>query len=168
MRLLVNTSELRHAVGSEKSIEGEVEPAEIGIDDGRLTPGTPIVVDLHLESVNDGIFVTGRVRASWSGECRRCLEPAAGVAVSAVDERYQYTVTDPDAFPIDNDQLDLVPLVREAVLLELPDAPLCRRDCAGLCGSCGVDLNTSECSCTTEQVDPRWGALDELRRSLDS
>jgi len=112
--------------------------------------------------------VTGTVSASWSGECRRCLEPAADAAVATVDERYQYAVTDPDAFPIDNDQLDLVPLVREAVLLELPDAPLCRPDCAGLCGVCGANLNAGECGCRTQQADPRWAALDELRRSLES
>ena len=168
MRLLVNTAELRHAVGAEKLIEGSVEPAEVGVDDARLEPGAPVLVDLRLESVNDGVLVTGTVSARWRGECRRCLTAAGDAAVALLDERYQYTVTDPNAFPIDNDQLDLVPLVREAVLLELPDAPLCRPDCAGLCGSCGADLNAGPCGCSSEPADPRWGALDDLKRSLES
>ena len=102
MRLLVNTAELRHAVGAEKLIEGSVEPAEVGVDDARLEPGAPVLVDLRLESVNDGVLVTGTVSARWRGECRRCLTAAGDAAVALLDERYQYTVTDPNAFPIDN------------------------------------------------------------------
>ena len=73
--------------------------------------------------------------------CRRCLRPLDGVVVADVDELYQEHVTDPDAFPIEDGQLDLAPMVRETVLLELADAPLCRHDCAGLCPSCGIDRN---------------------------
>lgn len=167
MRLLVNTSELRRITGTEKQLTGDVEAADVGIDDERLVPDAPIHVDLHLESVNDGVLVTGTVAATWHGDCRRCLEPAGDTAVAEIDERYQYEVTDPDAFPIAHDQLDLVPLVRETVLLELPAAPLCRPDCAGLCPTCGVNLNTGTCDCTAPAVDARWGALDELKRQLE-
>lgn len=168
MRLLVNTSELRRIAGTEKEIAGDVVPADVGIDDERLVPGAPIGVDLHLESVNDGVLVTGNVTASWHGECRRCLEPAGDTFVIAIDERYQYEVTDPDAYPIANEQLDLVPLVRETVLLELPEAPLCRPDCAGLCPTCGTNLNTGSCDCAAPPGDVRWGALDDLKRQLES
>lgn len=166
MRLLVNTAELGRITGTEKELVGDVEPADVGLDDDRLEPGAPIRVELHLESVNDGVLVTGTVSARWNGECRRCLEPAGDAAVAAIDERYQYVVTDPDAFPIEHDQLDLVPLVREAVLLELPDAPLCRPDCAGLCPTCGINLNTGTCDCTAPAGDARWRALDALKQSL--
>jgi len=167
MRLLVNTAELGRVAGTQRDIVGDVDPSEIGIVDDRLTPDVPIHVALQLESVNDGVIVTGTVAAQWRGQCRRCLEPVADVATAVIDERYQYTVTDPDAFQIDHDHLDLVPLVREAVLLELPDAPLCRPDCAGLCETCGANRNDTICSCVAEPVDVRWGALDELRRTLE-
>ena len=167
MRLLVNTAELGRITGTAKELVGDVEPADVGIDDDRLVPGAPIHIDLNLESVNDGVLVTGTVAATWAGECRRCLEPAGDTAVAVIDERYQYVVTDPDAFPIEHDQLDLVPLVREAVLLELPDAPLCRPDCAGLCPTCGTNLNTGSCDCVAVPTDARWGALDDLKRQLE-
>lgn len=167
MRLRVNTAELRRIAGTEKDLVGDVEPADVGITDDRLVPGAPIHVDLHLESVNDGVLVTGSVSAPWHGECRRCLAAAGDTAVAAIDERYQYEVTDPDAFPIEHDQLDLEPLVREAILLELPEAPLCRPDCAGLCPTCGVDLNTTTCACAAPPSDARWGALDDLKRQLE-
>ena len=70
---------------------------------------------------------------------------------------------DPEAFPIENGQLDLAPMVREEVLLGVPDAPLCRDDCAGICPSCGADLNDGPCGCTTTVRDERWAVLDQLR-----
>jgi uncharacterized protein len=167
MRLRVNTAEMRRIAGTEKHVTGDVEAADVEIDDDRLVPDAPIHVDLHLESVNDGVLVTGTVAATWHGECRRCLEPAGATAVAEIDERYQYAVTDPDAFPIENEQLDLVPLVRETVLLELPDAPVCRPDCAGLCPTCGINLNTGECDCTAPPADARWTALDDLKKLLE-
>jgi uncharacterized protein len=83
-----------------------------------------------------------------------------------VHELYQLVVTDPDAFAIHNDQIDLAPMVRETVLIELPDAPLCRIDCAGLCPTCGVDFNVDQCGCAAPIVDARWAALDALRDLL--
>ena len=83
-----------------------------------------------------------------------------------VDERYAEEDptgrrrVDPDAFPIEHGQLDLAPMVREEVLLAVPDAPLCRPDCAGLCPTCGADRNAAPCDCDTAVRDDRWAALD--------
>ncbi len=52
--------------------------------------------------------------------------------------------------------------MRDALLLDLPVAPLCRDDCAGLCPSCGIDRNQSTCDCDMTIPDPRWDALREL------
>ena len=65
---------------------------------------------------------------------------------------------DPEAFPIEHGQLDLAPMVREEVLLGVPEAPLCRPDCPGLCPTCGADLQTGPCGCSTEVRDERWAA----------
>ena len=84
----------------------------------------------------------GTVTTPWHGQCRRCLTDVEGVSVSEVDELFQQHPRDEDAIEIIGDQIDLAPVVREYVLLDLPDAPLCRPDCAGICPSCGVDRNT--------------------------
>ncbi len=63
------------------------------------------------------------------------------MAVVDVDEVYQHEVVDEEAFVIEGDQIDLVPAVREYVLIDLPDGPLCREDCAGICPVCGTDRN---------------------------
>ena len=67
-----------------------------------------------------------------------------------------------ETYPLDDDTLDLEPLVRDALLLELPLAPLCTEDCAGLCPSCGADRNETQCDCRVDDTDPRWAALRSL------
>ena len=69
---------------------------------------------------------------------------------------------DDEAYPLAGDELDLEPLARDAVLLELPLAPLCTEDCQGLCPTCGANRNTESCDCAPP-ADPRWAALDVLR-----
>jgi uncharacterized protein len=164
--LLVNALELLRRPGSEKPIAIEVSASDIGLGDPRLVAGAPIEVDLLCSSLNDSVVVEGVVRAVFHGECRRCLAPVTGRLDVEVRELYQQTITDPDAFPIENDQIDLKLMVRESVLLDLPEAPVCRPDCRGLCPTCGVDRNVQTCSCTAPTTDPRWAALDALRDQL--
>ena len=77
--------------------------------------------------------------------------PLSGIDAVDIDELYQKTVIDPDAFIIEDGQLDLTPLVRETALLALDDERLCRPDCAGLCPTCGVDRNLERCDCRTDR-----------------
>lgn len=161
--LVVNAAELLRRPGSERRVHLEVTPDELGVADERLVAGEPIVLDLRLEALNDGILVHGNVRARWSGLCRRCLTAVGGEAVAQVEERYQHVVTDPDAFPLVDDQIDLRAVAGQLVLLELPDAPLCRDDCAGLCPICGIDRNTATCECQEGPSDSVWSVLEALR-----
>jgi uncharacterized protein len=86
--------------------------------------------------------------------------------VCDVAELYQHVVTGPDAFEIIGDQIDVAAMIRENILLEAPIAPLCRPDCAGLCPTCGIDLNTSACDCVIAVIDPRWEALSQFKANL--
>jgi uncharacterized protein len=72
---------------------------------------------------------------------------------------------DEETYPLVGEHLDLRPLVRDALLLELPIAPLCRDDCRGLCPTCGADLNEGTCACEDPTSDPRWSVLDRLRQA---
>jgi uncharacterized protein len=102
------------------------------------------------------------VIAPWAGECRRCLAPASGVLELPVRELYTEDGDGDETYPLADDEVDLEPLVRDAVLLELPRAPLCRPNCLGLCPTCGANRNEEACGCEAPR-DPRWGALDVLR-----
>jgi len=136
--------------------------------DSTVPDGTDATCDVVLEAFDGGVMVSGSVQAPWVGVCRRCTLPVGGQIRTAVRERFtepgaRYGDPDDDeAYPITGDELDLWPMVRDALVLELPLAPLCRSDCRGLCPSCGSDRNESPCACVAER-DPRWANLDVLR-----
>ena len=135
---VVNAAELLRRPGTQKSVALTVPIADLDIaDDPRFPEAAEVAVRLELESMSDGIVVDGEVSAPWHGTCRRCLADTAGVSVSEVHELYQRTLTDPDAFEIIGDQLDLKPIARELVLLDAPSTPLCTPDCKGLCPEIG-------------------------------
>jgi uncharacterized protein len=140
---------------------------ELRVADTLVAADAEVSVDVVLTAVEGGLEVAGTVRAEWQGECRRCLRPVGGELRAEVRELYrpraEGEVDDEETYPLGVDHLDLVPLARDAVLLTLPLAPLCREDCVGLCPSCGADLAEGDCGCDTTFADPRWGPLDALR-----
>ena len=164
--LLINAAELLRRPGFERRVTLQPTISDMGLDDDRFDPDATVTVSLRLESLTDGVVVDGTLRAPWSDLCRRCLAPASGDVVCDVHELYQLVVTDPDAFEIVADQIDLATMVRENILLEAPLAPLCGPDCAGLCPTCGIDLNFATCDCIGVVADPRWDALSELKANL--
>jgi uncharacterized protein len=121
-------------------------------------------VTVTLQSFSGGLRAKGRVSAPWFGVCRRCSVTVVGIADVAVNERFVDSPEpgDEEAYLIENDFIDLAPMVHDAILLELPLAPLCREDCQGLCPYCGIDRNEATCGCSAP-VDPRWATLDGLR-----
>jgi uncharacterized protein len=178
---VVHVARLRRAIGAE-SHEVRRGPVEMagpldaeGIDPGRsvVPAGTEAECDLILRSFIGGISVDGTVRAPWEGVCRRCATPVGGELVIATSERFGVGAGSgaradgaadgsDDLYPIIDNTVDLGPLVRDAIVLDLPAAPLCRPDCQGLCMHCGADLNEGACSCVAPP-DPRWANLDVLR-----
>jgi uncharacterized protein len=163
--LRINAVELLRHPGATRHIDTVVPAAEIDVHDDRVAGGIAIEVDAT--STVDGVIVHGTVSTPWRGQCRRCLTDVQGTCVSAIDELFQQHPHHQDALEITGDQIDLAPVVREYVLLDLPDAPLCEPDCAGICPNCGIDRNVASCECDTALVDPRWSALEALRLEDD-
>jgi uncharacterized protein len=160
---VVNAADLLRRPGTERDFQSLVNPSELDLDDERFVPDRPVEISLHLESLSDSIVVRGEIGVSWRGVCRRCLVAVSDRTLAPIHELFQLVVTDPDAFAVVGDQLDLAGMVREHALLILPDGPLCRVDCAGLCAHCGADLNEARCDCAIEHIDDRWAALNALR-----
>ncbi len=128
----------------------------------EIEAGKPVAIDLMLERVPEGIVVRGNITATWNSACSRCLEPVGGEIAVHVDELFETHPLEGETYKLDEDVIDLEPLVRDALLLELPLAPLCKDDCAGLCVTCGVNRNQTHCECVTTDLDPRWAALRSL------
>ncbi|HEY3843780.1 MAG TPA: DUF177 domain-containing protein [Acidimicrobiales bacterium] len=174
---IVHVARLRRTPGAvwHEVRRGPVEaagPLDVaGVDPYKsvVPAGSPAECDLTLRPFSGGIDAVGTVRAPWVGVCRRCTAPVSGELVIPVRERFvdvPVIAGDPgsedELYPIVDDTIDLGPLARDAVVLELPMAPLCADDCRGLCPQCGADRNEGECACVAPR-DPRWANLDVLR-----
>ena len=135
---------------------------DLVVSGSEVPVASEVEVDVELRGLGKAIEALGVVRAPYQSECRRCLKPVRAELVAEVREMFEPNPVDDEAYPMVNDEIDLLPLAREAVLLELPLVVLCREDCAGLCPQCGIDLNEDTCSCEAP-TDPRWAALEQLR-----
>ena len=145
----------------------EFEPRSPGETD--VAPEASVRVNLRLESFSGGLRARGEVHAPWFGVCRRCSKPIDGEVSVKVDERFvlERGPEDDLAYLYEHDEVDLAPLVHDAVFLDLPLAPTCRPDCQGLCPYCGIDRNEATCDCRALS-DARWATLDGLRFADES
>lgn len=149
-------------------------PGRIGLDLIAIEPGAPLELDLRLQSVSEGVLVTGTVRAPTAGECSRCLSPVVGEIEIALTELFAYpdsvteaTTEEGEVGRVIDSTVDLEQPIVDAVGLALPFAPLCAEDCPGLCPQCGVALAGAEAGHQHEQIDPRWAKLADMRPGED-
>lgn len=164
---LVPVTALRRAVGTQQREQRSGQLGGLRVADTVVPPEAVATVDVVLSVVVGGVEAEGTVTAPWRAECRRCLRPLGGTVEVPVRELYRPGDDDEETYSLRGDMLDLEPLARDAVLLSLPLAPLCRDDCAGLCPTCGADLADGDCGCAPAAGDPRWAGLDVLRSSTD-
>jgi uncharacterized protein len=159
----VPVAELLRHPGARREIEVSGTLGDIAVTASRLPEGAIAQVTAVVESL-DTITVQckGRVRVPWVGECRRCLGEAHGELDIEVRELFERAPESEDIYPLQADRVDLEPLARDAIYLELPQAPLCKADCQGLCPECGADRNTVDCGHVVDGLDPRWDALRDL------
>lgn len=143
-------------------------PADLDVGVAGVPQGSDIELHLRLESVVDGVLVSGTARATVVGECVRCLDPLERRLEAGFQELYAYSAEDAgeDDRTLEGDLLDLEPVVRDAVVLALPLRPVCREDCPGLCPDCGARL-ADHPGHRHDVVDPRWAALMDLREQAD-
>ena len=161
--LVIGVADLLRRPGSRRDAHLEAALDGLEVTGSHVVEGAATELDLRLESVNAGIVVRGVVHVPWEGECRRCLREVRAVLDAPVYEVFEDEPVEGETSKLDIDRIDLEPLVRETVLLELPMAPLCRDDCPGLCPDCGADRNGADCGHAAGGTDPRWAALDQLR-----
>ncbi|MFI0964694.1 YceD family protein [Streptomyces sp. NPDC021080] len=182
--LVFDTHELGRRPGALQRLTRTIDaPVDLGIQGVIGVPeGAPVELELRLESVMEGVLVTGTARASAKGECVRCLEPLEQVLEADFQEMFSYPDADdrgrPKAEPVDDAEddedtlfledglFDLEPVLRDAVVLALPMQPVCQDDCLGLCSECGVRL-TDDPDHHHDAVDIRWAALQGLAGSLE-
>jgi uncharacterized protein len=146
-------------------------PSRIGLELIGIQSGAPLDLDLRVESVSEGVLVTGTLAAPTSGECARCLTPFTGLVEVQLTELFAYpdsiteaTTEADEVGRVVGDVVDLEQPIIDAVGLELPFSPLCQPDCPGLCPQCGAQLATAEPGHHHDQIDPRWAKLGTMLR----
>ncbi len=173
--LVLDVRDLPRTPGSMVTVTVDVPaPADLGVAMARVPEGSPVDLDLRLESVLEGVLVSGSADLEVTAECSRCLEPFEWQQEIDLTELFRYPTTNArgvvvededeafDPLPVvKDDTVDLEPVLRDAVVLDLPLAPLCSEDCLGLCSVCGVRLEDNP-QHAHEQTDPRWAALAAL------
>jgi uncharacterized protein len=156
----ISVADLLKRPGAHRDVQISAPLADLAGPGAEITG--PIVVDGTVERVPEGIVVRGAIQAQWQAACSRCLAPVTGDIRVHVDELFEPHPLEGETYLLNVDVVDLEPLVRDALLLELPAKPVCREDCAGLCAQCGIDRNAATCDCHDEELDPRWAALRSL------
>lgn len=163
--LIIGLADLRRA-GTRREIELTATLDDLTLEGLDVSAGPEVVVSLVAEAVIEGLTVTGTATTAWHGTCRRCLEPVDGEMVVEVREVWSSSIdAAEDVLPMPTEDVDLAELVREAVLLSLPLAPLCREGCQGPAPETFptiVARDEDDGSPAEERGDPRWAALDQL------
>jgi DUF177 domain-containing protein len=163
----VDLRELGRRAGSMQELERTLPaPADWRVELIGVPEGAEVRLRLRLESVMEGVLVTGDVDVPVTGSCARCLEPIEDTLELDVQELFAYagstteaTSEEDEVRRVEGDHIDLEPMVRDLVVLGLPLAPTCTEDCAGLCVDCGQRLDDLPADHTHEQLDPRWAGL---------
>ncbi|WP_270241077.1 YceD family protein [Kocuria marina] len=168
--LTFNVRDLEHRPGTMETLDVEAPaPKDFGTALIGSPEGAPMDLQLRLESVHDGILVSGTVIVSVHGECSRCLDPIDYELPADVQELFVFdpspqgdeNVEDEQVYEVRDEEIDLEPMLRDAVITQLPFQPVCRADCPGLCAQCGARLENDP-DHHHDVLDPRWSALQGL------
>lgn len=138
-------------------------PAELSIPMLGIEEGSAMDVDLRIDSVHEGVLVSGAVEGTLKGQCARCLDPITETVTIDIQELFQYEF-DPvldaeEQHLVEHGLVNVEPIMRDALVTSLPFQPRCSPDCEGLCDQCGVRLEEAGPDHHHEQLDPRWAAL---------
>jgi DUF177 domain-containing protein len=166
--------ELENLEGGKGDFAHVYKPEDLNPVDERVRLVAPAAVNGKVRLSRQEVFVNGNLETRAQVECDRCLQPVE--LPVRIDFRLEY-ITGPDyqasgaaelteaemsVSVFDGEAIDVDEIVKEQILLAVPTRMLCREDCKGICPECGTDRNTGDCSCFTNDIDPRWAALKDL------
>ncbi|WP_313816510.1 YceD family protein [Citricoccus sp.] len=171
-RWVVSVKDLVRSPGSMRTLEEQwPAPEALSTPLIGIPAGSAVDVDLRLESVHEGILITGEAHAELVGECSRCLDPIQDGITVDLQELFLASApeggSDEERLVV-HETVDLEPVLRDAVVTALPFQPVCRPECQGLCSECGIRLEDAPDDHVHEQLDPRWAALAELTKTSES
>jgi len=171
---------MRVKVGKIKDIPGEVMRVETKVPPGVMEDGNeevvftqPLRLELELTGTGSAILAEGTVKTAVQLSCARCLKPFSLPIEAPFGETYypagpEQKIHREEWISFEDEVIDLRPEVMETILIALPMKAVCREDCRGLCPSCGQNLNTGDCNCRHEKIDPRLAVLMDLAKHKET
>jgi uncharacterized protein len=161
--VVIDVRDLLSQPGASRTVRLSEPVPDLGTELAAVPADHSIDAQLLLESVVDGVLVSGPVTGGMTLVCARCLNSFQSDFRLDVQELFAPGAgAEDDEYPVDEGSIDVEPMIRDAVVLSMPFAPLCRPDCLGLCERCGGDRNLGECRCEPD-VDPRWARLSSIQ-----
>lgn len=161
MPLQVN---LRHLEDNSLQLHGELSVAELDLDlrDDLVRAEKPLRYDLEVELVDDALLLRGCLLLPLQCVCVRCLKP---FEFPLIIERWtlHLPLAGDDQVSVINDCVDLTPFLREDILLEFPQHPLCEADCRGLPKTLVGKVKKPSEAGKIEAKSSAWAALDKLK-----
>ena len=167
--------ELENLEGGKGDFAHVYRPEDLNPVDERISLTGPASISGKVRLSGHEVFVNGHVETRVQVECDRCLQQVELPVNSDFSLEYitgsdyessqvaELTEAEMSVAVFDGKALDVDEIVKEQVVLAVPTRMLCRQDCKDICPECGVDRNTGECSCVTDDIDPRWAALKNLK-----
>jgi uncharacterized protein len=150
---------LRHLEEHGLRLKGElpVEELDLGIKDELMRAEKPLRHDLSVELLNRAVLVTGKLALPLDCECARCLKKFS-TTLKINDYALHLPLDGEDKVDVDNDCVDLTPCLREDILLNFPQHPLCKPDCAGI-----KTNSVRKAKAVEKPVLEEWAKLDKLK-----
>jgi uncharacterized protein len=167
--------DLTQAGDAPLNLDFSIAPEKIDLEGEEAVLRSPAHVSAKVTKHIAHTDVEGTIRAEIALECTRCLQridksfEISFHAAYVAPENYtqakeaELNAEDLDVSILEGNGVDLTELVREQILLNLPEQVFCREDCKGLCEKCGANRNLIDCNCLEDEVDPRWAALKNLK-----
>jgi uncharacterized protein len=167
--------ELENLEGGKGEFAHVYQPDDLNPVDDRVKLSGPATVNGKIRLSGNEVFVNGHVETRAQVECDRCLKPVELPVSADFEVEYitgseyessaaaELTEAEMSVSVFDGHAIDVDEIVKEQILLAVPTRMLCREDCKGICPQCGTDRNTGECECVTDDIDPRWAALKNLK-----
>ncbi len=160
---LISVRDIMHKPGAMREYKLDlITPGEFGEGIAKVSQGVELDLDVRFESVHEGILATGEVFVDADAECSRCLEPLTLPIEVDFQELFAYSLTNEDDYVVEDEEIDLEQVIRDAIVLSLPFHPVCRKNCLGLCPECGVKLAENPHHVHEAAVDTRWSALESF------
>ena len=164
----IQVHDLMHKAGSMREADLVITLDEdLGVGLAKVAKGSDIDLDLRLESVHEGLYVSGGLKTKAEAECSRCLDPMTVPIRVDIQELFAYSLEVEDDLVIQDEKIDLEPVIVDSVVLNLPFTPICSSDCLGLCPECGVKMNENPDHQHEAPIDSRWSALEKLAQERE-